>query len=184
MMRDPLRVARRYQYPFQQIDCPAPPGTDRGQFLGEVRYYGEFDESVSLLDEDLPRRLADAFARHAWVEKVERVEITPERRIQVTLTFRTPVLAVVYSDGGPVVRAVDRQGILLPRAVDTLLLPHLAGRAEPPGNGAGKPWGSPQVEDAAKVAGLLNPHQSKLKLTELRWQEQDLRLLRESGQAI
>lgn len=182
-MRGPLQSSDRFQFPFKQIECPAPPGTDREQFLSEVRYYGEFPDTVPLLDEDLGRRLREAFQRHVWVERVDSVEVSPNRRILVKLTFRQPVLAVVYEDRGPVVRAVDRNGILLPRSVDTLPLAQLADRASKPVN-IGRPWGDVFVEGAAKVAGYLHPHQSKLRLLEFRWRMGDLWLKRVGGPEV
>src|SRR5205823_9166394 len=106
--------------------------------------------------DSLPNQLAAAFARHPWVETVDKVEIGPGRRIGVRLTFRTPVLAVVHGDR--VVRAVDRGGILLPRGADTLLLPHLTTSTDPAG--PGRSWGDAKVESAAAVAALLHPHQA------------------------
>lgn len=174
-----LRTSERYQFPFKAIDCPSPPGMEREAFLGEVRYYGEFPESVALLDPGapgLPDRLSEAFARHAWVEKVDKVQVGPGRRLAVSLTFRTPVLAVVH--GERVVRAVDAHGVLLPRGADTHRLPHLTASTLPAG--VGKPWGDVQVESAAAVAALLHPHQDQLRLTEFRWQGDDLHLRRGS----
>ena len=110
LARNALRTDERYQYPFKAIECPAPPGLEREAFLGEVRYLGELSESVPLLDESLPNRHAGAFARHPWVERVDKVEIGPSRRIAVRLTFRTPVLGVMQ--GGQVIRAVDAHGVL------------------------------------------------------------------------
>jgi hypothetical protein len=184
VMRGTLQSAGRYQFLFKQIDCPTPPGADREQFLSEVRYYGEFPETVSMLDENLGQRLSEAFARHVWVERVDGVEITPNRRIQVKLTFREPVLAVVYEDRGPVVRAVDRHGTLLPRAVDTLSLPQLVDRAPQPANGIGRPWGDAQVEGAARVAALLRPHRARLRLNDFRWRDGDLWLKRVGGPEV
>ena len=36
--RDALGPNDRYLLPFAEIDCPAPPGKDRAEFLGEVQY--------------------------------------------------------------------------------------------------------------------------------------------------
>src|SRR5205085_1645284 len=70
-----------------------------GAFLGEVQYLGGLPERLALLDDDLPGRLAEAFARHPWVEKVERVEVVPPGRVRARLTYRTPVLAVWLIEG-------------------------------------------------------------------------------------
>lgn len=174
LLRDSLRSAGRYQFAFSQIECPAPAGMSREQFLSEVRYYGEFPESASLLDEHLRERLTEAFGRHAWVERVDGVEIQPDRRIQVRLTFREPVLAVAYGERGLDVRAVDRLGIVLPRTNEVLLLPALRGQVEAPQNGIGRPWGNSRVENAARIAEVLKPHQGQLRITEFRWKNGEL----------
>jgi hypothetical protein len=174
LMRDTLRSAGRYQFAFNQIECPTPAGVSREVFLGEVRYYGEFPESVSLLDDNLRERLAEAFRQHVWVERVDGVDIYPDRRIQVRLTFREPVLAVAYGDRGLDVRAVDRVGTVLPRTNEVLLLPILRGQTEPPQNGIGRPWGNPRVENTARIAESLKPHQGKLRITEFRWKNGEL----------
>lgn len=174
--RNVLRDADRYQLPFAAMDCPAPPGLDRAAFLGEVRYAGQLPETVSVLDDTLPPRLRDAFARHPWVARVESVEVGPGRRVRVALTFRVPVMAVVADGGTRTVRAVDAAGVLLPRGAATLDLPHL--RAGPATGAAGKPWGDPRVEAAAAVAGHLHPHQPQLRLSEFRYEGDQLRLRR------
>ena len=178
MLRERLQSSDRYQVQFRHIECPVPAGVDRDQFLGEVRYYGEFPEVLSLLDESLPDKLRAAFARHAWVERVERIEIQPGSRVVVRLEYRVPVLAVVYGGREPAVRAVDRYGILLPRTVNTLALPHVT-TPTPPAGPSGQPWGQPLVHDTAKVAALLLPLAIKVK--EVLWDDGMIRLTLEDS---
>src|SRR5262245_3244017 len=111
LTREELRPHERYSVPFEDIQCQPPATLSRTTFLDEVRYLTDLPAHVSLLDERLPRRLADAFACHPWVEKVERVEVSPRGPVHVHLSFRTPVLAVPVAGQ---VRAVDRNGLLLP----------------------------------------------------------------------
>jgi hypothetical protein len=176
LARNSLQSSDRFQVSFDQIECLAPTGMDRETFLSDVRYYGEFPKTVSVLDESLRERLLVAFARHPWVEKVDGVEVGPGRQIRATLTFRTAILAVEYANPGPVTRVVDGSGILLPVAANAQGLPRLSGKGIPSPAAAGLPWGNAQVEGAARVAGLLHPHQSNLKLMQFRWQNGQLRL--------
>ncbi|MCX7701099.1 MAG: hypothetical protein N2039_09490 [Gemmataceae bacterium] len=168
-----LMTAERYQLPFQAIDSPTPPGMERGAFLAEVRYYGQLPDPLPLLDDQLSDKLAQAFARHPWVERVEQVQLGPGRRVQVQLRLRTAVLAVRLPDG--TIRAVDRSGILLPRGADTHALPLLVATSTPPG--PGRPWGDRQVETAAHVAHLLGPYQDEWRFNHFAWQG-DVLLLR------
>ena len=122
----------------------------RQDFLDEVRYDApSLPRQLSLLDEELANKLRAGFAKHAWVEKVEGVEIRRPKQIIVKLTYRTPVLAVKV---GPKLRAVDGNGILLPRNAPTLGLPVYEGDAPPPQKEAGTPWGDPNVEATARRA--------------------------------
>jgi len=144
-----LRDSDRYVMPFTDIECSPPPPQDRDEFLLEVRYRNEMPEQLHLLEADLASRLAAAFARHPWVEKVGQVKIEPPRRVLVRLTYRTPVLAVWQ---GEQVRAVDRHGVLLPPTAKTEGLPAFPGHAKPPVGSAGMPWGDAAVEEAARSA--------------------------------
>src|SRR5262249_44728639 len=163
-LRGRLADAEQYQFPFAEIQFNSPPGPEPAKFLSEVRYLGEFPERVSLLDDELPRRLKEAFERHGWVESA-KVAIGPGKRITAQLAFRTPVLTVRFADG---VRTVDASGVLLPRSAQTQGLPALSW-AKAPAGGAGKPWGEANVEAAAKGAGVLHPRQAMLRLMALEY---------------
>ncbi|HLJ92267.1 MAG TPA: hypothetical protein VKU02_03650 [Gemmataceae bacterium] len=86
--RDAVHLWGRYTVPFCAIDCDPPPGQDRVSFLTEVQYLAAMPDQVSILDEDLPARLAEAFARHPRVQKVEEIVLLPKRRVHVRLRFR------------------------------------------------------------------------------------------------
>src|SRR5207249_8025506 len=133
--------------PFGDIECEPPEGLDRATFLGQVQYEARVPERLNVLDEELPRQLREAFARHPWVEAVDDVALEPPRRIRVRLTYRTPVLAVRW-DGA--LRAVDGQGVLLPKTAATHGLPVYAAEPQPPKGPAGTRWGDPNVERQAR----------------------------------
>jgi hypothetical protein len=160
--RDQLRQHDRYTVTLNDIDCPAPPGLSRHEFLAEVNYLTPLPARLPALDDDTPRRLADAFARHPWVEGVEKVEVVPPDRARIRLVFRTPTLAVAQPSGP---RVVDDRGILLPSAAPADGLPVMEGDIPPPAGLAGAAWGDPAVTAAAAVAGYLRPHARRLGLT-------------------
>jgi len=87
--RESLGPHDRYLLPFKEIECAAPPGQDRAEFLGEVQYSGPFPDKVNVLDPTLTDRLRDSFARHRRVERVINVSVQPPKRIRVELTFRS-----------------------------------------------------------------------------------------------
>lgn len=148
-----LQIRDRYAVDFLAIRCTPAPSQGQADFLSEVQYLAGMPSRLPLLDRGLPGKLAEAFASHPWVEKVERVEVGRAGRVGVRLVFRTPTLAVSV---GNRVRAVDRHGILLPPSAETCGLPLFAGPAKPPLGPAGTRWGDAAVEDAAKgrVTGL------------------------------
>jgi hypothetical protein len=149
-----IRTQDRYLVPFADIDCDAPEGMQRGDFLIEVEYSSRLPERLNVLDEDLPAQLEKGFAHHPWVEKVQGVTVAPPRHVAVRLLFRTPVLAVRTGDE---LRAVDGDGILLPKSASTSGLPIYAGDAHPPRGPAGTYWGDSDVERAARKLQRAKP---------------------------
>ncbi len=148
LARRHLRDDFRYTIPFGDIECSPPAALGRDEFLDEVRYLADAPARLRLLDDDLAGRLAGAFARHPWVERVESVEVRA-RQVRARLAFRRPVLAVPHEGQ---LRAVDRNGVLLPAAAVTDGLPVYSGLAPPPCGPAGTPWGDEAVEEAARRA--------------------------------
>jgi hypothetical protein len=188
LTREGLRGSPRYTLPFSAIDCPPPPGQSRGEFLTEVAYGAGCPEQLDVLAEGLAGRLAEAFARHPWVDTVERVAILPGPRVEIRLAYRTPVLAVLLTgpapDGRQVhvpvrslpqggrnetapARVVDARGVLLPASAPTEGLPVLYHRVGPPAGSAGTRWGDGAVEEAAATAAFVRPHQDKLHLEDV-----------------
>jgi len=108
--RERLHETAADRVAFTDIDCEPPPGRSKADFLHEVRYESGLPAELSVLEDGLPDRLASAFAGHPYVGRVERVEITPDGKIRIQLTYRTPVLAVV-NDGHSF--QVDAHGVHL-----------------------------------------------------------------------
>jgi hypothetical protein len=90
LTRDAARNWDRYTVAFAAIECTPPPGQERLDFLTEVQYLAGMPNHLSVLDEGLASRIADAFARHPCVEKVEKVIVRPTRQVSVRLQFRIP----------------------------------------------------------------------------------------------
>jgi hypothetical protein len=146
-LRSELREDARYTATWAAIECTPPQGLSREAFLTQVQERSDLPETIHFLDADLARHLAQAFARHPWVEQVECVEITPSREIRVQLRYRRPVLAV---EAAGQLRAVDGDGVLLPSEAQTEGLPRFPGTAFPPAGPAGTHWNDPAVEEAAR----------------------------------
>ncbi|MBM4070693.1 MAG: hypothetical protein FJ271_17325 [Planctomycetes bacterium] len=147
--RDQLRDRARYRLAFTGIEVDPPPGMTRDAFLEEVQYWGSMADAMSLVGPNVSERITQAFRRHPWVADVTSVTIRP-RQIKVQLTYRRPVLAVRVGDS---LRAVDGEGVVLPKEADTAGLPVYADKAVPPAGPPGSRWGDAGVEAMARVLG-------------------------------
>ena len=147
--RDDLKQHDRFAITFAEIEVEAPPGEARDEFLLDVQYYGAAPDKLLLLDETLPGRLAALFNKHPMVDRVDKVEMTPPRRVTVKLTYRRAVLAV---HDGMRWRAVDAEGVVLSKQTPITGLPTFQA-TRPPSGPEGSRWGDPAVENAAREAG-------------------------------
>jgi hypothetical protein len=184
-----VRDQDKYQIALADIDCPSPPGQSRDDFLSEIQYLADLPPRLSVLDSGLAGKLAEAFAAHPWVEKVNRVEIVPKGQVNVSLVFRTPVLAVgpprtKQTEGGPLglraeappswLRAVDGRGFILPARAPVEGLPIMHGSERDVPAPAGRRWINGDVQAAARTAAFLHEHQQALHLIEVTATDQGL----------
>jgi hypothetical protein len=136
----------RYRVRFAEVQCEAPLGMDRAAFLTEVRYLSEYPEAFHALDDAERERLAAAFSKHPWVERVEAVNVEPGNVVRVSLMFRQPALAVRVEGGA--VRITDSDGILLPECEVPPGMVELRNAVPPPKVNAGEPWPDDTVRRA------------------------------------
>jgi hypothetical protein len=123
-----------------------------------------FPARFSLLDEDVCRRIAVAYERCLWVDRVERIvkhdpRVAPSRPpLEIQLRFRRP-LAFVQTREGFVL--VDDQGIRLPglygeaRLADSRFIVVTGVVTNPPS--PGEAWPDPSLQAALKVADAVEP---------------------------
>jgi hypothetical protein len=169
----------RYTVFFATIRCPAPPGSDRLAFLTEVRYLSSWPETLQTVEPNLQQKLTEGFRKHPWVKSVEEVKIAPDATIEVSLTFRAPVLAVrIASDDE--LRAVDKLGVLLPPVPRPQDLPQLVNKMLAPTKPAGEIWDDPTIRRAAELIELYKPQNpSQIEKTPKGW-----RLTLEGGRNV
>ncbi len=152
----------RHQVDFGRIEHTPLPDHVPASFLEEVRALGGFPAMLDTRDADLPARLGEAFGRHPWVDKVERVRRGSPGEIEVELTFRTPVANGTFQGRRFL---LDRQGVILPpvRGLAAQLL-EIRGATNAPAGLPGQRWGDPAVETAAAVAAEIGSQRDRLRL--------------------
>lgn len=131
-----LKTDDRFQVSFDAIDCAAPPGMKKADFLGEVRYLARLPNRIPVADPETHAKVRDAFERHPWVLLVDDLQSRPPDHLHVRLVFRQPALAVPWRGD---IRVVDERGVLLPNGAAAKGLPIYQGKPSPPGE-AGQPW--------------------------------------------
>ncbi len=164
------RILARPEYrigPEQVEITPQPPWIPRSDVRAEVFRSPTLDGRLSITDDDLVRRISDAFARHPWVAKVGLV--TKEYgMVKVQLVYRKPVCMVQLPDGGFV--PVDVEGTLLPTdagditPTEAARYPRLLGMDRGPTAPAGTRWGDARVIGAAEIAAALGDKWEPMRL--------------------
>lgn len=148
-----------YQLSPENIDLTAQPPWIRSDVKADIIATGAVS-NLSILDERVTIKIADAFSIHPWIGKVIRVSKHFPARVAVEVVYRQPVAMVeVMMHDQPGLLPVDADGNLLPpddfqqeHARDYL---RIAAPNTSPAGGLGEPWGDPRVAGAARIAALL-----------------------------
>lgn len=161
------KLDSRSEYHLQatQIHVTQAPHWVPHNLVEQVIGHADLPEQLSLLDENLTRDLAMAFALHPWVEEVVSVKKSFPASVDVTLNYRRPVAMVQVKQG---LYPIDVSGILLPpqdfSPSDAKAYPQIVNVHSTPQGPAGSGWGDPVVIEAARLAVELAPHWKKLQL--------------------
>ncbi|MEN6449275.1 MAG: hypothetical protein ABFC96_02185 [Thermoguttaceae bacterium] len=141
----------------EQIEITPPPEWIHSDIRGEVFRAPTLDGPLSLMDDDLAKRISDAFARHPWVAKVNRVDL---HRRTVELVYRRPVCMVEVT-GVALPLPVDGEGTLLPTddfsPVEAASYPLLSGVERGPTGPPGSHWADAKVVGGAEIAAVIRP---------------------------
>ncbi len=156
-LREQMAQAPRFRVQAENIRLhPPPPPWIRRPVVQEVIEHTRWEEPLTVLDAQLPKKLYEAFSLHPWIACVERVQLEAGPRVQVWVQYRKPVLMVEVPGG---LFPVDQYGVLLPTEDFTpeqaSRFPRLGGIRSRPSGPPGTPWGDPLVQQAATVADTL-----------------------------
>jgi len=154
-----------YKVRAEQIAITQPPQWVPANLVEQVLEHADLTGDLSLLDDGLTKRLAEAFALHPWVEEVVTVKKSFPAAVSVQLNYRRPVAMVQVKQG---MYPVDPSGVLLPpedfSVSETKLYPLITNVHSTPQGPAGTSWGDAAVIGAANLADVLSPHWKKLAL--------------------
>ncbi len=141
---------------------------DVADIRAEAFRNASLDAPLSIMDDDLAERIADAFSLHPWVAKVRQVTKHHPARVKVELVYRRPVCMVeVHGKRLP----VDVHGVLLPpdhfSPLEAAGYPRLVGVNTVPMGTVGEYWGDVRVVDGAEIAEALGPVWDQLGLWQI-----------------
>ncbi|TWU06347.1 cell division protein FtsQ/DivIB [Stieleria varia] len=157
------------------IRIPTPHDYVRTDIVQDV-YEDTALNELSVLDRHATAKIADAFATHPWVRKVDGVRKLPHGEIEVSLEYREPVAVFHVTSETRSVRddlyfALDGEGILLPNEQlnlqDAPKFIHIEVPDEYPHGNVGTAFGERRVENAALLAKLLAPLSDKIKVAKI-----------------
>jgi len=152
---------QRYRVELENVLVTDPPAWVKADVRSEVFHdAGWHEQPLSILENDLTVRVAQAFEQHTWVAKVSRVRKQSPATVKVELQYRRPVAMVeVDYQGRGGLLPVDAEGVLLPpedftpeEAVD---FPRITVDYSGPSGSIGTSWGDDRVAGAAKIAAVL-----------------------------
>ena len=163
-----LAIDPRYDVTAESLELPDPPEWIHHDLRPEILAYLGESRSLSILDDSLTERIYRAAAAHPWIAAVHEVRKTFPARVRIACEYRKPAAMVRVPEG---LLPVDANGVLLPTGdftpQEAARYPRIEGIETPPSDVAGRPWGDPRVEAAAKLAEILSPYWTQLQLARI-----------------
>ncbi len=152
-VRDHVLSSKQYWLTPDRVEVSPLPPWIHTDIRTEVFRDAGLDRPLSIMDDNLVSRLADAFSLHPWVARVRRVSKHHPAEVRVVLDYRRPVCMIQISGG---LLPVDAEGVVLPSGdfspVEASRYPRLVGTETVPLGPVGTRWGDPRVVGAARIA--------------------------------
>jgi hypothetical protein len=154
----------------QQVEITPLPEWIHTDIRTDVFRNVSLDGPLSIMDDQLAERIANAFSLSPWVAKVVRVTKHSPARVKVELLYRRPVCMVAAPNE---LLPVDAYGVLLPygnddfSAVEKSRYPRLMGIETAPLGTVGECWGDGRVVGGAEIAAALAEVWDELNLQQI-----------------
>ena len=158
-----------YRVGPEQVEITRQPDWIHTDIRQDVFRDPTLDGPLSLMEDDLTKRIAKAFSRHPWVARVGQVTKHHPALVKVPLVYRKPVCMVEVAETPKGRYAVDAEGVVLPiedfTSVEATHYPRLVGVDRKPSVPAGQRWGgNAKVIGGAEIAAALAPVRDAMKL--------------------
>jgi hypothetical protein len=159
-----------YALRSEHIDITPQPEWILSDVKAEAIRDTSLDTGISVLDQELASRVADAFAFHPWVKEVRQVVKQAGPRVVVDVDYRRPIAVIDprqpdQADSIP----IDVEGVRLPSDDIPVAwkqrLPRIVGIASQPL--VGQTWNDSRVGGAARLAVILADHWQEFGLAEI-----------------
>ncbi len=164
-VRSRVSVEPEFLLDVEQINLTPPPKWIHSDIKAQVVREAGWGQKLSLLDERLTVKVAQAFALHPWIAKVQRVSKSKSTGLTVEVTYRQPAAMVEVAGG---LLAIDVETFVLPSddftAEDARDYPRIGGMKSGPRGPVGTRWGDAEVSAAAQLAAALRDHWKMLHL--------------------
>lgn len=153
-----ITASDMYRLHPERMTVTEQPDWIRADVKAEVVRDASLDQGLSMLDDQLVERIAEAFAFHPWVARVERVTKAYPALVQVELIYRRPVVMVSLEGSSSLeLFPVDVEGVHLPSSDFSSLekgrFPRLVGIDTLPL--VGERSHDPRVQGGARLAAYL-----------------------------
>lgn len=164
-LRADLLSSREYRLEASRFYLPEPLPWIPMSLVQDVLLESKLEQQKTVLDHQLPEKLAAAFLANSWVKQVYKVQIFYPGEVWVDLEYRSPI-CLVEIPGGDGFHPVDAEGVLLPNdyftegteeeiaaKIDQFLF--ITNVPTSPIGSFGDTWGEKSVEGAIQIAALL-----------------------------
>lgn len=148
---------QQYRLLASKIEITPPPHWIPNDLVEQVIRRAGLPNELSLLDQTITRRVAEAFERHPWIKGRAKVSTAVPARMRVELEYREPVAMVRVTQAEKSgLYPIDAEATLLPSGdfspAQIAKYPLIENVSTPPRGAEGSIWKDARVIGAARLA--------------------------------